>query len=53
MSMPLERLNAQEQQNTGTAWTRNETFDKYGFLVIRNSGIQKNFLDLFQKLGVK
>jgi hypothetical protein len=36
MSMPLERLNAQEQQNTGTAWTRNDIFEKNGYLVIRN-----------------
>ena len=36
MSMPLEQLNAQEQQNTGTAWTRNDIFEKNGYLVIRN-----------------
>ena len=36
MSMPLEQLNAQEQQNTGTAWTRNDIFEKHGYLVIRN-----------------
>ena len=36
MSMPLEQLNAQEQQNTGTAWTRNDIFEKNGCLVIRN-----------------
>ena len=30
------QLMFQEKQNTGTAWTRNEKFDKDGYLVIRD-----------------
>ncbi len=26
----------QEKQNTGTAWTRNEDFDKNGYLVVKD-----------------
>jgi hypothetical protein len=31
-----EQLQWQERQNTGTAWTRNESFEKNGYLVIKN-----------------
>ena len=30
------QLAFQEKQNTGTAWTRNEQFEKDGYLVIKN-----------------
>ena len=30
------QLMFQERQNTGTAWTRNESFDKNGYLVIKD-----------------
>ena len=29
-------LMMQERRNTGTAWTRNESFEKNGYLVIKN-----------------
>jgi hypothetical protein len=34
--MTLEQLDFQERKNTGTAWTRNEQFEKDGYLVIKN-----------------
>jgi|TARA_B100000085_G_scaffold10798_1_gene9328 hypothetical protein len=34
--MTLEVLQAQERLNTGTSWTRNEDFDKNGYLVIKD-----------------
>ena len=34
--MSEEQLLWQERQNTGTAWTRNESFEKNGYLVIKN-----------------
>ena len=34
--MTAQQLIMQEQQNTGTAWTRNESFEKNGYLVIKN-----------------
>ena len=34
--MTLEQLQFQERRNTGTAWTRNEQFEKDGYLVIKN-----------------
>ena len=30
------QLMFQERQNTGTAWTRNEKFDKDGYLVVKD-----------------
>lgn len=30
------QLQLQERQNTGTAWTRNENFDKNGYLILKN-----------------
>ena len=30
------QLMLQERQNTGTAWTRNEKFDKDGYLVVKD-----------------
>ena len=30
------QLMMQERQNTGTAWTRNEKFDKDGYLVVKD-----------------
>ena len=41
MSMPLEQLNAQEQQNELPGLVMISL--KNGYLVIRNLGIQKNF----------
>lgn len=34
--MTEEQLQWQERMNTGTAWTRNESFEKNGYLVIKN-----------------
>ena len=34
--MTEEQLQWQEKQNSGTAWTRNESFEKNGYLVIKN-----------------
>jgi len=34
--MTEEHLQWQERTNTGTAWTRNESFEKNGYLVIKN-----------------
>ena len=34
--MTLEQLNHQERVCTGTAWTRNEQFEKDGYLVVKN-----------------
>ena len=34
--MTLEQLNHQEKVCTGTAWTRNEQFEKDGYLVVKN-----------------
>lgn len=34
--MTEEQLRWQERQNTGTSWTRNESFEKNGYLVIKN-----------------
>jgi len=34
--MTLETLQYQEKINTGTSWTRNEDFDKNGYLVIKD-----------------
>jgi hypothetical protein len=34
--MTEEQLKWQERQNTGTAWTHNESFEKNGYLVIKN-----------------
>ena len=34
--MTEEQLLWQERQNTGTAWTRNESFEKNGYLVIKD-----------------
>ena len=31
-----EQLQLQEKINTGTSWTRNEKFDKDGYLVVKN-----------------
>ena len=31
-----EQIIMQERKNTGTAWTRNDSFDKNGFLLIKN-----------------
>tara|TARA_B100001063_G_scaffold108065_1_gene100788 strand:- start:4807 stop:5520 length:714 start_codon:yes stop_codon:yes gene_type:complete len=31
-----EQIMMQERKNTGTAWTRNDSFDKNGFLLIKN-----------------
>ena len=33
--MSLEQLQYQERINTGTSWTRNEQFDKDGYLVVK------------------
>ena len=30
------QLMMQERQNTGTAWTRNQSFDKNGYLVVKD-----------------
>ena len=30
------QLMVQERRNTGTAWTRNESFEKNGYLVIKD-----------------
>ena len=30
------QLMVQERQNTGTAWTRNESFEKNGYLIIKD-----------------
>ena len=30
------QLMVQERRNTGTAWTRNESFDKNGYLVVKD-----------------
>ena len=30
------QLQMQERQNTGTAWTRNEFFEKNGYFVVKN-----------------
>lgn len=34
--MTMEHLHLQERKNTGTAWTRNEQFEKDGYLVVKN-----------------
>ena len=34
--MTEEQLFYQERLNTGTSWTRNEFFEKNGYLVIKN-----------------
>jgi alkylated DNA repair dioxygenase AlkB len=34
--MTMEQLQFQERMNSGTTWTRNESFDKNGYLVIKN-----------------
>ena len=34
--MTLEQLNYQERVCTGTSWTRNEQFEKDGYLVVKN-----------------
>jgi len=34
--MNEEEVKIQEKRNTGTTWTRNESFEKNGYLVIRN-----------------
>jgi hypothetical protein len=34
--MTLEQLAHQERRNTGTAWTRNEQFEKDGYLLVKN-----------------
>ena len=34
--MTLEDLQAKERLNTGTSWTRNEDFDKNGYLVVKD-----------------
>ena len=36
MTMLEEQIIQQERRNTGTSWTRNEKFDKNGYLVIKN-----------------
>ena len=41
------QLQMQEKNNTGTAWTRNEFFEKNGYLVIKICGMQKNFIIQF------
>ena len=33
--MSLEQLQLQERRNSGTSWTRNEQFDKDGYLVVK------------------
>ena len=35
-NMPIEQIQFQERKNTGTSWTRNERFDKDGYLIIRD-----------------
>ena len=35
-SMTAEVLGAQEVRNSGTAWTRNDKFEKDGYLVVKN-----------------
>ena len=30
------QLTMQERRNTGTAWTRNESFEKNGYLVVKD-----------------
>jgi hypothetical protein len=34
--MTMEQLQWQERQNSGTSWTRNESFEKNGYLVIKD-----------------
>lgn len=34
--MTIEQLQWQERQNSGTTWTHNESFEKNGYLVIKN-----------------
>ena len=34
--MDLEQLNHQERLNTGTSWTKNEQFDKDGYIVVKD-----------------
>ncbi|MEK9695564.1 MAG: hypothetical protein VW270_07340 [Candidatus Poseidoniales archaeon] len=34
--MTEQELLNQEKKNVGTAWTRNENFDEFGFLVLKN-----------------
>lgn len=36
LKMDENKLILQEKQNTGTTWTRNESFDKNGYLVIKD-----------------
>lgn len=35
-NMTMEMIQASEKANTGTSWTRNEEFDKNGYLVIKD-----------------
>ena len=32
----MEQVQFQERINSGTSWTRNESFDENGYLVIKN-----------------
>ena len=34
--MDIHQLAVQERLNTGTSWTRNEEFDRDGYLLIKN-----------------
>lgn len=34
--MNIEHMNYQEKINTGTSWTKNESFDRNGYLVVKN-----------------
>ena len=36
LDMPLARLEETEHENSGTSWTRNEDFDKNGYLLIKD-----------------
>ena len=35
-AMTAEVLGAQERRNSGTAWTRNDKFEKDGYLVVKD-----------------
>ena len=34
--MTAEQLGAQERRNSGTTWTRNDKFEKDGYLVVKD-----------------
>ena len=34
--MDIEYMNNQERVNTGTSWTKHESFDKDGYFVVKN-----------------